>query len=339
MSRRAVAFVTLCLACAGLSAAWFAHAATRAPRQQSSPLQVRTGAAAVAAALRVPHLLVRTTVPGPTYGEVAVLPLASPGATRVAVPIRCDRIDFAGGHGICLRTHQGVLTTYDAQILDARLRPIHTIELPGAPSRARVSPDGRWAAYTVFVSGDSYASTSFSTRTGIIDTRTGKQIGQLEQFRTLEDGKVIHAANFNFWGVTFARDGNTFYATLGTGVHTYLVRGDLARRSVTVLRDGVECPSLSPDGTRIAFKQRTSGSFGRLEWRPAVLDLATLKDHPLPDGDENLDDQIAWLDDAHVVFGLPSGSGQTAIWKVAADGSGRPQQLVADAWSPAPVAS
>jgi hypothetical protein len=338
MNGRAVAFVALCVACAGLSAAWFAHAATRTSRQDASSLQVRTGARAVDAALRVPHLLVRNTVGGDTYGDVAVLPLGDLSAPRVAVPLRCDRIDFAGGHGICLRTHQGVLTTYDAQILDARLRPIHRIELPGAPSRARVSPDGRLAAYTVFVSGDSYASASFSTRTGIVDTRTGKEVAQLERFTTYRDGKVVRAANFNFWGVTFARDGNRFYATLGTGVHTYLVRGDLARRTVTVLRDGVECPSLSPDGTRVAFKQRTSGTFGRVVWRPAVLDLATLRDRPLPDGDRNLDDQIAWLDDEHVAYALPSGPGQTAVWRVAADGSGKPQQLVADAWSPASVA-
>ncbi len=42
-----------------------------------------------------------------------------------------------------------------------------------------------------------------------------------------------------------------------------------------VLRTGVECPSLSPDGTRLAFKKRIAEPS---EWRLAVLDLATLQD-------------------------------------------------------------
>ena len=61
-----------------------------------------------------------------------------------------------------------------------------------------------------------------------------------------------------------------------------LVDGDLAGRKVNILRDGVECPDVSPDGTRIAFKQKTSDGGADLPtWQPAVLDLATLHDHPL----------------------------------------------------------
>jgi hypothetical protein len=267
------------------------------------------------------------------YGDVAIVPADRLDAPRAVLSLRCDRIDFRAGRGICLRTHQGVFTTYDALILDARLRPVHRLSLPGMSSRARISPDGRLAAYTVFVSGDSYASVSFSTRTGIVDTATGRQLAQLEQFTVLRDGARIHAADFNFWGVSFAADSDRFYATLATRGHTYLVAGAVSTRTIRVLRDGVECPSVSPDGTRLAFKQRVAGS-GRLAWRPAILDLKTLRARVLPET-RSVDDQIAWLDDAHVAYGLPiEGSPVTDVWSLAADGSGAPRRVLAGAWSP-----
>ena len=58
----------------------------------------------------------------------------------------------------------------------------------GTPSRARVSPDGRLAAFTVFVRGDSYAKLQFSTRTRILDSDTGQTLADLEDFEVLKDG-------------------------------------------------------------------------------------------------------------------------------------------------------
>ncbi len=162
---------------------------------------------------------------------------------------------------------------------------------------------------------------------------TGTPIGAIENFTVRNNGKKIQAADFNFWGVTFARQGGTFYATLGTGDHHYLVKGDLAAKTLDVLRDGVECPSLSPDGTRIAFKQRT-GSGDQTQWRPAVLDLATLADHPLAET-RNVDDQIEWLDDSTVLYAVDTGFGPPGTWSAPADGSGRSKVILTDADSPA----
>ena len=149
---------------------------------------------------------------------------------------------------------------------------------------------------------------------------TGTSLGDLETFTVMKDGKRIQSVDFNFWGVTFARSGGRFYATLGTGGHTYLVEGDVAARTARVLRDGVECPSLSPDGTRIAFKQRVAGGgLSEVKWQLAVLPLDPPdEDHPLAET-RNVDDQAEWLDDGTVLYSVDSDT-----YAVAADGSGAP---------------
>jgi Tol biopolymer transport system component len=208
--------------------------------------------------------------------------------------------------------------------------------LPGAPTRARLSRDGSLAATTTFVFGDSYANPGqFSTRT--IVTRTdGEVVGDIEKFRLVVDGKAIKAADRNFWGVTFLDD-DRFYATAASGGKTWLVEGSLARRTVTALRGDVECPSLSPDGTRVAFKKHGDLPPGR--WRLAIYDLQTRAETLLAET-HSVDDQVEWLDDKTVVYGLPreaAGSASSDVWQVPADGTGTPQILVSDAWSPAVV--
>ncbi len=183
------------------------------------------------------------------------------------------------------------------------------------PSRARVSDDGRLGSVTTFVAGHSYASLGvFSTQARIFDMVKGTTIVKsLENWPVTKDGKVVNAADRNFWGVTFAPDGDTFYATLATGGTTYLVRGSIAKKSMTTIHENVECPSISPDGTRIAYKKRT-GADGL--WRLTVLDLATMSETPLAET-QPIDDQVEWLDDDTVIYG----NGE-AIWSVPADGGG-----------------
>ena len=70
-----------------------------------------------------------------------------------------------------------------AHLVDRSLRVVHTVDLAGFPIRARLSPDERYAVATVFVTGESYES-DFTTRTTIIDVRTGATLGDLEQYET-----------------------------------------------------------------------------------------------------------------------------------------------------------
>lgn len=241
---------------------------------------------------------------------------------------------MAADRGLCLSADRGVITTYQASILDAQLRPTRSFPLPGIPSRTRVSPDGRLGALTVFVSGHSYAAFGFSTETRIVDLTSGESLGNLEELAVWKGGRRFQAVDFNFWGVTFAGDGNRFYATLGAGDERYLVTGDAARREMRVLRANVECPSLSPDNRRLVYKKRLSG-FGPVRWRLHALDLETMDETPLAET-RSVDDQVEWLDDHRVLYALPEEqpSAATNVWVAPADGSADPQLLIRGAASP-----
>ncbi|WP_198413955.1 TolB family protein [Micromonospora phaseoli] len=283
-----------------------------------------------------PHLVFRSTALGAQYGRVAVVPLSAPGGPRTFTPVSCERVYATADRAVCLSAERGILTTYSARLLDADWRPTQDLPLTGVPSRTRLSADGSLVATTSFVSGDSYANPGqFSTRT-VVTRAGGAVVGDIEQFKLVVDGRTVTAIDKNLWGVTFADD-DRFYATAASGGRTWLVEGSLARRTVTALHSDVECPSLSPDGTRVAFKKRGDLPPGR--WRLAVYDLTTGVQTLLSEV-RSVDDQVEWLDDDTVLYGLPradAASASSDVWAVPADGSGEPRLLVADAWSPAVV--
>lgn len=224
-----------------------------------------------------------TLAPGPRLlisagRRLAVVPTGDPSGARSISALECVRVYAASGTGVCLRPESP--WSYQLVVLDAELREQRVIPIPGLPNRARVSPSGRMVAWTTFIGGDSYNSGGFSTRTGILDTRTGALTSTLEGYAITRDGRPYRSVDVNFWGVTFTADDNRFFATMATAGRRYLVEGDFAGRTVRTLTDNVECPSLSPDGTRIAFKQAIGGDPIR-GWRLSVLDLATMRVTPL----------------------------------------------------------
>jgi hypothetical protein len=278
------------------------------------------------------ELAFRSTADGSGYGHLAVVGSATPTGTRSISAEQCARVYAAGGRGVCLQP-SGTVGTYQVAVLNADAQQLRTLPIAGIPSRARVSTSGRMVSWTVFVTGDSYNGGQFSTRSGILDLGTNNLVTSLETFTVTVDGRRYQSQDLNFWGTTFAADDNTFYATMSTKGHRYLVRGDFAAKTVTTLRDNVECPSLSPDQTRLAFKKRVSGDQNH-PWRLYVLDLSTLAEHPLADA-RSVDDQAAWLDDSTVMYGIPRGDARHAdVWAVPADGTGTPRVLIPDADSP-----
>ena len=270
------------------------------------------------------------------FGQVGIVKADNPGGPRVMVDMDCDRIDVVSSGGFCIQNPHDIFPTVDGVILDKNLKERKRVQLAGQPSRTRVSADGKYAAVTMFVSGDSYAPGSFSTRTSLFRMRDGHHVGDLENFRVTKQGEVVDAVDRNFWGVTFAPDSDTFYATLSTGGKTYLIKGSISKKRAKVIYDDVECPSVSPDGTKIAYKKSTSGSLDTPTWRLHVLDLTTMKDHALNEKN-TVDDQVEWIDDAHVAYARltsPHEVQQTNVWEVPVEGKGKPKRLVLLAGSP-----
>jgi hypothetical protein len=297
-----------------------------------------TGAdlATVAAA---PHVVFRNTAAGPGEGHVALVALDSPGGARAITPAACDRVYATRARTVCLAaTATAVSRTYRVSLLGAGWAAERDLDsFPGLSSRTRMARDSAHVATTAFVYGDSYNEPGrFSTRTTISDV-TGSGRVELEDFEFHVDGRVNRRADRNFWGVTFVPDGDTFYATAASAGRTWLVRGSLSARTLTALHPDVECPSLSPDGTRVAYKKH--GDLPDGEWRLAVLDLRTGLETVLSET-RSVDDQAEWLDDGHLLYGLqtgPVGKRRSDVWMVDADGGGSPRLFIENAWSPAVV--
>lgn len=254
--------------------------------------------------------------------------------TSTATAMRCQRVYADGGTTVCLRL-AGIGPRYEAAVFDAAGTELRVVPLPGVPSRARVSADGKLVNWTVFVTGDSYLIPGkFATRTGVLDLRSGTLVESLEHYSLFVDDAPYQRSDVNYWGVTVADDDRTFYATVASAGKTWLVRGDLVERTVRTVRENAECPSLSPDGTRVAYKKR-SGRLGA--WQLHVLDLASGVETPIP-GTSTVDDQATWLDDDTLAYAKAAGGGEPpTIYTSPADGTAEPTVLITQASSPVPA--
>jgi hypothetical protein len=292
---------------------------------------------ALPAAPARPQLMFVSVLPDESHRHLGVVPLDAPGGARYIAPLVCDRVYFAGRTGVCLASAaMGTSASHYADIFNDGFQATHRVALTGPPSRVRISSDGRRAAATVFESGHSYAQEGFSTRTTVIDLASGSTVCDLEEFTVWRGQERFQAKDFNFWGLTFERDGNAFYATLDTGGISYLVKGDIDRREMRVLRAGVECPSISPDNTKLVFKKRI-GSRSRGWWQLARFDLATEQETILARESRSVDDQVEWLDNDRVLYHLTGSATAADLWMLPVDGVSPPTLLVSNAYSPSVV--
>lgn len=301
-------FTAACIAGAIGYVRWRTMPAPVTPSASSIPLfdpadaAVQTTIDTLRAAPHVTFLSTRTDAPG----HVGFAALDKPDAISILNGPECERSHFGKDVGLCLALNRESMEPRAfALILDRHFQALARFPMAGLPIRARVAHDQRYAAATVFVSGENYAS-DFTTRTTIIDLAARKPIANLEEFAVERNGRPFHEVDFNFWGVTFFQDGNRFYATLGTNGRRLLVEGDIARRHMRVVGSDVECPSLSPDERHIVFKRKLKSGPG---WGLWTEDLTTGETWPITDEGQDIDDQVEWLDNEHVIYGRLFGHG------------------------------
>ncbi|MET4539932.1 hypothetical protein ABIE37_001706 [Arthrobacter bambusae] len=326
-----LAVTALVLAAAGIYAVG-AYQRFEESRTAASSVGVTAGHPLPAA----PFVLFRNTASGQGYGNAATVPLSAPGGTRAVSEQECDRVYGTAGTVVCLKTNRGLVTAFEAAIMNRDWQVQRSWPLPGIPSRTRVSADGSMIATTVFVTGHSYAASGFSTATEI--SLPGGTSGNLEDFALMVNGERLVATDRNIWGVTFAPgQSDVFYATAASSGRIWLVRGSLSAKTLTAIHDHVECPSISPDGTRIAYKKNDGGGLVA-HWKVAVLDLASGQETVLAEK-RSVDDQIEWLDDRNLLYGLADEAveGDSNIWQLGTAPGSQPSLFIAHAWSPSVV--
>ena len=294
--------------------AWRSPAKVAQQSTQLADISEPVDVAQVSRIRQVPHLLFLSRGTD-SFDHVGLATVDAPSSPVLLAMPTCERSHFGARGGLCLELNrESMQPRAHAVLLDGNFRARAQLPLVGLPIRARVSPDFRWGAATVFVTGESYSG-DFTTRTTLIDLERGEAIGDLEQFSTERDGKPFKAIDFNFWGVTFFANGDRFLATLGTGGQRLLVEGDIPRRHISVRGRDVECPSLSPDGQRIVFKRATKGTSG---WRLWALDLKSGEEWPITDENRHIDDQAEWLDNERILYGVLQAQGipqeSMSIW-------------------------
>jgi hypothetical protein len=161
--RRILLFLGICLVSALFAVMYVLFTAgnieTDAERAAREPAAPASTLASLAAG---PHLLFLQS-DGDTYRRVALTSVDG-GSEVLLTPLQCQRVYQVAGRGLCV----GKSPNGGAYIFNESFEPIHEINIDGLASRARVSPDGRLGAITVFVQGHSYAEGAFSTRTAIV---------------------------------------------------------------------------------------------------------------------------------------------------------------------------
>ena len=172
-----------------------------------------------------PYLVVSSADPGDTWGRLVLVSAAAPNAGVFVTSLACQRTHMAGGRGTCLRQDPAT-SQYFLEIFDDTFTSRHRVPLTGVPSRTRVSPDGRWAAATVFEHGHSYAEAGFSTRTTLTDTATGSGVCRSREVRGGARWPSLQVARLQLLGRHVrAQTATRSTSTLSSGGVNYLAVG------------------------------------------------------------------------------------------------------------------
>jgi hypothetical protein len=278
-----------------------------------------------------PFVMFRTLAPHRAHGRVAMVPLGVRHDARYVAPLSCARVQYASGTGLCMVEEpqpagvKNVVYTFDRNFVRGG-----RIELTGIPIRARISPDGRLAAVSVYAEEESPAGERLASETILIDVASGRVLADLREFAVDNASHPPIEGPVDIVSVTFQPDSDGFYATLSAGATRYLVRGSVERRRLEVQRLGLANEALSADGKRLLAKKQVGA---RGFWQLVVVDLATGAERPLRQGPRSVDDQVEWLDDAHAIYHEIVSEG-TGLWMLSADGVTEPKLLISQGFSP-----
>src|SRR5262245_50301075 len=276
------------------------------------------------APIQPPFVMFRTLAPKGAFGRVAMARPAQPAA-RHLTPLSCARVQWAAGVGLCVVEEAEGKTVHQLlYVFDRRFVLRTRIALAGIPIRARVSPDGRFASVTVYGEEESPNGERLASESMLIDARTGRVLGDLREFAVDNPHNLPIEQPVDISSVAFTADGDRFFATFATPSARYLASGAVSTRRLELVGAGLANEAVSPDGTRLIAKKQT-GSRGH--WQLVVLDLTTKGEIDLNQGPRSIDDQVEWLDDAHVIYHDVTDEG-TGIWVLPTDGVGGPSLLI-----------
>jgi hypothetical protein len=299
---------------------------SRAETDRGQPYRIATGFKPLPA----PFVMFRTLAPPRAHGRIAMAALAS-SDVRHLTPLRCARVAYAGGRGLCLvEEAEGVVVDHAAEVFDRSFRRVGRVALAGVPTRVRVSPDGQIGAITTYAEEESPAGERLAIESVLVDLNAGEVLADLRDFRLDVADKPALVGPLDFASVSFDRDRDRFFATLSTLAARWVIVGSIRDRRLQLLTPDFATEALSPDGSRLIVKQRLGD---RGFWQLGVMDLSTLIVHTVNQNGRSVDDQVEWLDNDHLVYHDANDQG-TGVWVVAADGLSEPRLLIPDAFSP-----
>jgi len=279
--------------------------AQAAPGPTPEPTTVQPAAAGFAP--EPGEVLVVNRVPGDDYGRLAI---RHADGTRTLLERRCLRVHIANEHGVCLSQDDSVVPAYTTTFFPS-VNPGESLKsyASALPSRARISPSGRFSSVTAFATGTSYVdigeeTTTFVTIDEIASKSRLRSTAQMDITSTDERYDNFAA---QYWGITFVDD-DEFYVTGYFGTAPEIMRGSLETMTMEPTGWIGSCPSISPDGKTLVFKeQRQDGGFDLV-----AVDVATQEKRPLGET-RSVDDQVEWLDNDTILYALHPDGGDNAV--------------------------